>query len=146
MFKKKRPEQTEMKKQSSRDRGDIKAFLGPGSKFEGKLSFDELVRLDGIFAGEINSSDTLIVGETAEIEGSIQVGALVLSGRFKGDIKASISVELRAPAKVEGTIETPSIQIEEKVLFNGQITMVIPEVPLINKNSKKSVNSDQKTG
>lgn len=126
-----------MKKQTPRDKGDIKAFLGPGSKFEGKLSFDELVRLDGIFSGEINSSDTLIVGETAEIEGSIQVGALILSGRFKGDIKASKSVELRAPATVEGTIETPSLQIEEKVLFNGQITMVVPEVPMMKKANKK---------
>lgn len=112
-----------MKKPVAMDKADIKAFLGPGSRFEGKLSFDEMVRLDGKFSGEITSSDTLIVGESAEIEGQIAVGALILSGRFKGDIKAASRVELHCPARVEGTIETPIVQIEEKVVFNGQITM-----------------------
>lgn len=112
-----------MKKPVAIDKADIKAFLGPGSKFEGKLSFDEMVRLDGVFSGDISSSDTLIVGESAVIEGSISVGALILSGRFKGDIKATTMVELRAPAQVEGSIETPSLKIDEKVHFNGEIKM-----------------------
>jgi len=112
-----------MRKPISIDKAGIKAFLGPGSRFEGKLSFDEMVRLDGVFSGEIKSSDTLIVGESAEIDGKIQVGSLILSGHFKGDIKATTSVELRAPAQVEGSIDTPIIKIDEKVIFNGEIKM-----------------------
>ncbi len=112
-----------MKKPVAIEKADIKAFLGPGSKFEGKLSFNEMVRLDGSFSGEIESSDTLVVGETAVIDGEINVGALIFSGRFTGNIKATTSVELRAPAKVEGKIETPSLKVEEKVIFNGQIIM-----------------------
>lgn len=112
-----------MKKPVAIDKADIKAFLGPGSRFEGTLSFDEMVRLDGSFVGEIKSSDTLVVGDTAAIEGDIHVGAVVLSGRFKGNIIASSMVELRAPAQVEGSIETPLLKIEEKVIFNGQIKM-----------------------
>lgn len=123
MFSSKKQEKTTMKRSTSIDRADIKAFLGPGSRFEGKMSFDEMVRIDGIFSGEIKSSDTLVVGQSAEIDGSIQVGTLILSGRFKGDIKARISVELRAPAQVEGSIETPIIKIEEQVTFNGEVKM-----------------------
>ncbi len=112
-----------MKKPVAIDRADIKAFLGPGSRFEGTLSFNEMVRLDGDFSGEILSSDTLVVGETAQIEGTINVGAVILSGKFKGTIVASTQVELRAPAQVEGTIETPSLKIEDKVIFNGDVKM-----------------------
>ncbi|MBE9487255.1 MAG: polymer-forming cytoskeletal protein [Chloroflexi bacterium] len=112
-----------MKKPVAIEKAEIKAFLGPGSRFEGKLSFDEMVRLDGCFSGEIHSSDTLIVGETAEIEGEIEVGALILSGRFKGNIVATSMVELRAPARVDGSIVTPSIKIEESVVFNGDVKM-----------------------
>jgi cytoskeletal protein CcmA (bactofilin family) len=112
-----------MKKPVAIDRADIKAFLGPGSKFEGKLSFDEMVRLDGTFSGEIESSDTLVVGETAQIEGTINVGAIILSGQFKGTLVATTLVELRAPAQVEGTIETPSLKIGDKVIFNGEVKM-----------------------
>lgn len=105
------------------EKTDIKAFLGPGSQFEGKLSFDEMVRLDGRFIGEIKSSDTLVVGDSAEVEGTIQVGSLVMSGNFKGNICASQRVELLAPARVEGIIETPLLKIDEKVVFNGEIRM-----------------------
>eukprot|EP01155_Anaeramoeba_flamelloides_P022004 Anaeramoba_flamelloidesa595708_18.p1 GENE.a595708_18~~a595708_18.p1 ORF type:complete len:141 (-),score=32.31 a595708_18:266-688(-) len=123
MFGSKKEEPIEMKKTPAIDKADIKAFLGAGSRFEGKLSFSEMVRLDGVFSGEIESSDSLVVGETAEIEGTIRVGALVLSGTFKGDIKATGVVDLRAPAKVSGRIETPSLKVEDKVIFNGEIVM-----------------------
>lgn len=107
----------------SLEKADIKAFLGPGSQFEGKLSFDEMVRLDGSFSGEVRSSDTLVVGDTGEIEGNIQVGCLILSGRFRGNIVATERVELLEPAQVEGVIETPLLKIDEKVIFNGEIKM-----------------------
>jgi cytoskeletal protein CcmA (bactofilin family) len=112
-----------MRKETPLEKSEIKAFLGPGSKFEGKLFFDEIVRLDGTFKGEISSRDTLIIGETAEIEGDAEVGTFILSGRFKGNIKATTRVELRRPAQIDGTIETPILVIEEGVVLNGSISM-----------------------
>jgi cytoskeletal protein CcmA (bactofilin family) len=81
------------------------------------------VRLDGAFRGEVTSHDTLIVGNSADIQADIQVGTLILSGRFKGNVKAKTRVELRAPAQVDGTIETPALSIEDGVILNGTITM-----------------------
>ena len=111
------------RRESALEKGDIKAFLGPGSQFEGRMVFNEIVRLDGAFRGEIASNDTLIVGETAEIQAEVTVGTLILSGRFKGNIKAVTRVELRSPAQVEGTIETPALSVEDGVIFNGSISM-----------------------
>ena len=105
------------------DKSEIKAFLGPGSKFEGKLFFDEIVRLDGMFKGEIVSKDTLIIGETADIEGEVEVGTFILSGKFKGNVKSATRVELRRPARFEGTIETPVLVVEEGVVLNGSLSM-----------------------
>jgi cytoskeletal protein CcmA (bactofilin family) len=119
-----------MKRETPIEKSDIKAFLGPGSQFEGKLVFDEIVRLDGNFRGEITSRDTLIVGQTAELQAEVTVGTLIVSGRLKGNIKATSRVELRAPAVVEGTIETPLLVVEEGVAFNGSITMKKEGKPL----------------
>ena len=105
------------------EKSEIKAFLGPGSKFEGKLFFDEIVRLDGSFKGEIVSKDTLIIGETADIEGEVEVGTFILSGRFKGNVKSVTRVELRRPANFEGTIEAPVLVVEEGVVLNGNLSM-----------------------
>lgn len=112
-----------MRKDQPVDKSDIKAFLGPGSQFEGKLMFDEIVRLDGQFKGEIISKDTLIVGQEAEIEAEVTVGTLILSGRFKGNVKAAVKVDLRAPARVEGNIETPALVVEEGVILNSTLNM-----------------------
>ena len=138
MFNKK--EKESMRKETPIEKSDIKAFLGPGSQFEGKLVFNEIVRLDGAFRGEVTSHDTLIVGESADIQADIQVGTLILSGNFKGNVKAKTRVELRSPAKVDGTIETPAISVEEGVLLNGTITMNIGE----NAAGSKAVEVDAK--
>ena len=138
MFNKK--EKDPMRKETPIEKSDIKAFLGPGSQFEGKLVFNEIVRLDGAFRGEVTSHDTLIVGESADIQADIQVGTLILSGNFKGNVKAKTRVELRSPAKVDGTIETPAISVEEGVLLNGTITMNLGE----NAAGSKAVEVDAK--
>ena len=121
MFNKK--EKVAMRKETPIEKSEIKAFLGPGSQFEGKLVFNEIVRLDGAFRGEITSHDTLIVGDSADIQADVQVGTLILSGRFKGNVKAKTRVELRSPAQVDGTVETPALSVEEGVILNGTITM-----------------------
>jgi cytoskeletal protein CcmA (bactofilin family) len=111
------------RRESPLEKSDIKAFLGPGSQFEGRLVFNEIVRLDGAFRGEVTSKDTLIVGDSADLQAEVSVGTLIMSGRFKGNIKAVTRVELRAPAQVEGTIETPALTVEDGVVFNGTVSM-----------------------
>ena len=116
-------EKNAKQRNSSLEKGEIKAFLGPGSHFEGKLVFDEIVRLDGAFRGEITSRDTLIVGETADLQAQIMVGTLIISGKLRGNVKAAIGVEMRAPAQIDGDVETPSLIVEEGVIWNGQLVM-----------------------
>ena len=41
---------------------EINAFLGTGTVYEGKLSFQGSVRIDGMYTGQIQSEGTLIVG------------------------------------------------------------------------------------
>jgi cytoskeletal protein CcmA (bactofilin family) len=123
MFGPKKAQKAVLKKPLAIDKADIKAFMGAGSRFEGKLDFDELVRLDGHFVGEIHSSDTLVIGESAVVEGQVDVGAVILGGRFVGTIKATAMVELRATARIDGIIETPCLKVDEKAVFNGEIRM-----------------------
>ena len=103
--------------------GELNALLGKGSAFEGKLLFEGTVRIDGKFTGEIVSTDTLMIGEGAEVKGQIQVGSLIIVGDYSGDAKASKSIEIKAPAKVRGTLTTASIVIERGVFFDGTCKM-----------------------
>ncbi len=102
---------------------DMNAFLGEGTEFEGKLSFTGTVRLDGRFKGEIFSEGTLIVGDSAFIEGDIEVSQIIISGEIKGSITAENRIEVHAPGKVFGTIQSPVVIIDEGVIFEGTCKM-----------------------
>ncbi|MEE2960089.1 MAG: polymer-forming cytoskeletal protein [Myxococcota bacterium] len=102
---------------------DVHTILGPESSFEGKLVFDGTVRIDGKFKGEIQTSDVLVIGQSARIQATIKVGQIVVNGEIGGDIEAQSSVELNAPAKVVGNITTPELMIAKGVTFQGSCNM-----------------------
>ena len=108
---------------SDRPDGEINTLLGRGSEFEGKLTFEGTVRIDGKFSGEIISSDQLIIGEGAEVKATVKVGTLTCLGDYQGDATASKAIELKAPAKVRGNLTTASIVIERGVFFDGTCKM-----------------------
>ncbi|MDO8563265.1 MAG: polymer-forming cytoskeletal protein [Candidatus Limnocylindria bacterium] len=102
---------------------ELNALLGRGSEFDGKLSFEGTVRIDGTFTGEISTTDTLVVGESAKIAAEIACGTLVVHGEIVGNIRAKTGVELHHPARVRGDITTPSLMIEKGVVFEGNSQM-----------------------
>lgn len=103
---------------------DITTLLGPGTHFEGKLAFDGRVRIDGSFKGEIQSADTLIVGDGAEVQAEIDVATVIVrGGSIRGNIRAKTSLEIHAPAKVTGNIQSPSLFIDRGVEFQGTCRM-----------------------
>src|SRR4249920_2590276 len=102
---------------------EVTTLLGRGSEFEGKLSFEGTVRVDGKLAGEIFTDDVLVIGEGAEVSAEINVGAIVIEGTVHGNIQAKRSVEIRTPGRVRGNIATPSLFIEKGVIFDGHCQM-----------------------
>jgi cytoskeletal protein CcmA (bactofilin family) len=103
--------------------GDLNALLGRGSEFEGKLTFEGTVRIDGKFTGTIITNDVLVVGEGAKVSAEISCGTVIVHGEINGNVKAKSAVELHHPARMRGNIETPSLMIEKGVLFEGQAKM-----------------------
>jgi cytoskeletal protein CcmA (bactofilin family) len=103
--------------------GGLTAFIDQGSEFEGKLSFKDTVRIDGRFRGEISSENTLIVGESGEIEANINSKTVAISGSVVGDVVASMKVVLHKTGRVEGNIETKSLVVEEGAVIEGHVRM-----------------------
>jgi cytoskeletal protein CcmA (bactofilin family) len=103
--------------------GDLNALLGRGSEFDGKLTFEGTVRVDGKFNGTIVTSDVLVVGEGAKVSAEITCGTIIIHGEVTGNVKARVAVEMHAPARVRGNVETPALMIEKGVLFEGQTKM-----------------------
>jgi len=102
---------------------NITAFLGKETYFKGVIQFEGTMRIDGKVDGEIISNHTLIIGETAEIDGAVKVRTVVCGGQVTGEIESGDSLHLVKPSKVKARIQTKSLLVEEGVIFNGQCEM-----------------------
>jgi len=103
--------------------GEITTLLGRGAQFEGKLTFEGTVRIDGRFKGEVFSEDVLVIGDGAQVEAQIDVGEVIIQGTVVGNIVAKRSIEIHAPGRVKGDLHTPSLQVDKGVIFEGRSFM-----------------------
>ncbi len=103
--------------------GDIVAFVGHEVEFSGVLTYKGNVRIDGTFEGEIETDDTLFIGEQANVKAQIRAGSVIASGRITGDITAKQRVELKSPAIIDASISTPKLSMDNGVIYNGRVSM-----------------------
>lgn len=103
--------------------GEVNALLGRGSEFEGKLTFEGTVRIDGKFTGEIFSDGTLIIGEGAKVKAEIAVDTVIVQGEVIGNIRAKSALELHAPGRLRGNMQTASLHVQKGAIFDGNCVM-----------------------
>lgn len=98
---------------------NISTLIEEGSSFEGRLSFSGTAKIAGQFKGEIYTKDHVVITETAQVHAEIEAGFVTIRGNLEGNIVASKKVMMMPPAMFRGTVTTPSLKIEEGVVFEG---------------------------
>src|ERR1700744_6056228 len=78
------------------------SLLGPDLVFEGSISGEGELHIEGAVRGDIHVA-RLVVGERAQVEGTIRGGSVEVRGRVNGNIDAK-AVKLYESAHVEGDI------------------------------------------
>lgn len=102
---------------------EARAYLDQGSKVSGKLNFEGPARIDGQIDGEINSKDSVIIGESAVVTAQIKAASIIVAGKVSGDITASQRIEIRPSAKVLGNLTSPVLVVHEGAVFEGHCAM-----------------------
>jgi len=123
---------------------EVKAFLGEGTEFNGLLSFEGTVRIDGKFEGEVVSKDTLILGNSAVMNAEVSVGIIIVRGKIAGNIVASKKIEIRSDGEVIGNIKTPLLFIEEGAILDGKCEMIKKDKKVTVLPTKDSSSSEPK--
>jgi cytoskeletal protein CcmA (bactofilin family) len=103
--------------------GEIKAFLGKGAEFNGKLVLNGLVRIDGEFKGEALGSGTLIIGEGAYVEADIAVDSILISGEVRGNLNIREKTEISSTGKLLGNMKTSNLVVKEGAIIDGACQM-----------------------
>jgi cytoskeletal protein CcmA (bactofilin family) len=102
---------------------EINAFLGSNTVYTGTLTFQGAVRIDGTYSGDIHSDGALIVGKDAQIQGTLEVGELILGGTFSGEVRAKRRVVIHKTGVLSGSLNTPALVVEEGGTLDGDVHM-----------------------
>ena len=95
--------------------------VAPNVNVSGRLVFQEPVRIEGNFRGEISSSELVVISDHGKVEGRVRTPRLLVLGELRGDITDSRLVVLGPRARVFGRIETDSLRVCEGARLNGDV-------------------------
>ena len=102
---------------------ELATIIGQEASLEGRLTVKHAMRVEGQVKGELTSTDTITVGTTGKIEGSVTAENVIIGGQVDGNIKAGGRVTLEAGSRFTGDLEASRLVITEGATFNGHSTM-----------------------
>jgi cytoskeletal protein CcmA (bactofilin family) len=100
-------------------------MISEGTRIEGQVVFDHVSRIHGILVGEVRAKEgsTLILSQTAVVEGNIEADTLIIDGYIHGDVFAKTRVLISRTGRIVGNIKTRSLVLEFGAYFEGRCTM-----------------------
>ena len=110
---------------NSRSTERIDTVVGTKTEIRGDLHFTGGLRIDGCVIGKIVSSDksgdTVVVGETGQIEGEVHAPRVIIDGAVKGNVIATGQIDLRSQAVVNGDLRCATIDMAFGSTLNGRL-------------------------
>ena len=121
----------------------LKAYMGEDAVFNGSLTFEGTVRIDGRFEGQVITEDTLIVGEAGKINADINAGTVICKGKIEGTVIVTEKIELHSTGQIVGSIKAKILQVEVGGILDGQCDMSGQgdKIVELRKNSDTGVNT-----
>jgi cytoskeletal protein CcmA (bactofilin family) len=117
-----------------------RSCIGSGMSITGNIECNGPAQVFGQIKGELRASD-LLIGDGAQIEGSVIAQDVTVCGRVKGTIRA-VRVKLQDGGAVEGDIFHRSLSIDENSLFEGSSRRVENPMDLSSVEAKGPQKED----
>ena len=116
------------------------SFIARDTSFEGNVSSDGEIHIDGEMRGSIRAH-TCLVDSHGEVHGGISAQFVVVRGRVIGPITAA-QVTIQAGAHVEGNVINENIIIENGAHVIGSITRSTSAAAPITKDRFLDLGAD----
>ncbi len=97
--------------------------VGRNITVSGRLAFQEPVRIEGGFRGEVSSIDLLVIAGEARVEGRVRAPRLLILGELRGEVSGASRVVLGPRARVFGRVEAKYLTVCEGACLNAEVRM-----------------------
>lgn len=101
----------------------IETIIGLNTKFKGSVKTDKVIRIDGEFEGEIESTSKVIVSQTGKFKGTIKCSELKLDGYAEGTATCTQLLRIADIGVFYGDVVTKNVIMVEGSLLDGNCTM-----------------------
>lgn len=114
-----------LKKDSDFSSGEHYSVVSAECYFQGTLSVQGSLRVEGTLEGNVDNARHVIVGSDGKIKGDVSAQMVVCGGAIEGNVCAEM-LEVLGPASIKGDIRAKKMVVEEGGRIAGQC--VIGEV------------------
>jgi cytoskeletal protein CcmA (bactofilin family) len=113
---------------TNKPQSTIESLIGTTTVIEGNVVFTGGLRIDGQVKGNVVASpdkpeanSTLVVSESARIEGEIRAAHVVINGAVDGPIHVTEFLELQPKARVRGDVHYKTLEIHLGATIDGRL-------------------------
>ena len=108
-----------LKKDSDFESGEHFSIVSAECYFQGTLSVQGSLRVDGPLEGAVDNARHIIVGDGGHITGDVTAEVVVCGGEIEGNVCAEM-LEVLAKARIKGDIRAKKMIVEEGGRIDGQ--------------------------
>lgn len=101
-------------------------IVSASMRIEGELKSSGNVKIDGVVAGKVHTSQDLTIGPNAQIDADLIAANAVIAGTVKGNVNIKGVLLILETGKVIGNISCSSLGIREGAYFSGACRMNEP--------------------
>ncbi|MGQ3477931.1 bactofilin family protein [Paenibacillus sp. TY11] len=98
-------------------------LLANGTSFEGTVEAEANIRIDGHFRGDIHSTRTVVIGESAVVRSDIIARDVILAGKVFGSITTEGQLTITPTGELYGNTATAVLVISEGGVLDGTSQM-----------------------
>ena len=103
----------------------VETILGEGATFEGNISSEGSVKVEGTLKGDLKVDGTLVVGPKGSVTGDISAGGVIIFGEVKGKIDAG-ALEIKSTGRITGEILIETLITESGGVMSAKCEMKNP--------------------
>lgn len=124
----------------------VVTLIGEDCVFVGDLTAKRSVRIDGTVKGDVTVAESLVIGKSGKINGTVKAKNIFCSGQIVGNVIAEVKMETTETARIIGDTETSILVVDENAILQGHCNMhaKAPEETVEKKEQKEQPKSEKK--
>lgn len=105
--------------------GAVETVLGKGAVFEGIISCEGSMKIEGELKGDMKVANSIVVGPNGSVTGDISAGEVIVFGEINGKIDTG-TLEIKSTGKITGEVLIETLITEAGGIMRAKCEMKSP--------------------